>query len=323
MALSALQLEVRDGLLDDGQKTLPPHLLYDEVGSALFEAITKLGEYGLTDAEERNLQKCAPQLARMCRPEVTVIELGSGSGRKTRLILESLAERGPVEYDAIDVSEEALKQCGREMEDIANVTFRGVQGTYMEGLKQALSERPQGRQVLLLFLGSTLGNLELDEAQDFLCSLRDMLDPGDLFFLGADMVKDEDALLTAYDDPAGVTAAFNLNLLSRLNRELDADFQLHRFQHQVRYDRDLQRVEMHLRSLRDQTVEIKGLDVRFDLRRGETIHTESSHKFREEDLHQMAERAGFGILRCWVDQRWAFSDCLWTAGPPLRNEETP
>ncbi|HSR66436.1 MAG TPA: L-histidine N(alpha)-methyltransferase [Acidobacteriota bacterium] len=319
---SAQAEQIWQGLSKDGQKTLPPQYLYDEVGSALFESITKLPEYGLTKAEERNLRRCAEPVAEICRSDVMVVELGSGSGRKTRLILEALARRGdPLDYFAIDVSQEALKQCGREMEDIPGVSFTGVQGTYLEGLDEVLAQRPRGRQLLLLFLGSTLGNFEPEQAEDFLQSLSDKLQEGDLFLLGADMVKGEEDLLTAYDDPAGVTAAFNLNLLSRLNREWDADFRHDRFEHHVRYDEDLQRVEMHLRSLQDQDVRLGEFGARLRLRRGETIHTESSHKFRPEDLQRMAGQAGFRIARCWVDDQWPFADCLLSVDHPLDNEE--
>lgn len=307
--LSGFAQDVLSGLSRTGQKQISSQYFYDDLGSALFEAITLLPEYGLTRADERLLQKYAAPLALAAGKVTTVFELGSGSGRKTRYILEALKRKyGSLVYSPIDVSPAALDNCEKETCDLAEV--RPVCADWMEGLGE-LSNGRAGSPVLLLFLGSSIGNLERASIPDFLTEVRAKLKPGDLLLLGADLVKDVETMLTAYDDPTGVTAAFNLNILGRVNRELDADFDLRAFAHEARWNAKERRIEMHLLSGRNQGVFIAALDRSFDFEVGETIWTESSHKFSETELFEFAESAGFAPLKMWVDREWPFAEALW------------
>lgn len=307
--LSGFAQDVLSGLSRTGQKQISSQYFYDDLGSALFEAITLLPEYGLTRADERLLQKYASPLALAAGQLRTVLELGSGSGRKTRYILEALKKSyGSLIYSPIDVSPAALESCEKETCDLAEV--RPVCADWMEGLGK-LSNARATRPVLLLFLGSSIGNLERASIPDFLRQVRAKLEPGDLLLLGADLVKDVETMLIAYDDPTGVTAAFNLNILGRVNRELDADFDLRAFAHEARWNAKERRIEMHLLSGRNQTVFIAALDRSFDFEAGETIWTESSHKFSEPELLDFASSAGFAPVRLWVDREWPFAEALW------------
>ena len=303
--------EVRTGLKRPGQKTLPCRYFYDDVGSALFEAITRLPEYGLSRADARILESCAPQLMEALPRDVLVAELGSGTGAKTRFVLEELSRRERVPYYPIDVSEQPLAQCAQELSSIAVV--RPLPMSYLEGMRAVAEQRSPGQTLLVLFLGSTIGNFEAEAAIDFLYAIRTCLSPGDALLLGTDLVKEEPRMLAAYDDAAGVTAAFNLNLLGRINRELDADFDLRRFEHQARYAAGAQRIEMHLRSKVDQTVAIRGADLILDFTRGQTIRTEVCHKFLPEQICGMARAAGYRLAAQWTDQAWPFAESLLSA----------
>jgi L-histidine Nalpha-methyltransferase len=300
--------EVRAGLSGNGQKTLPCRYLYDDVGSALFDAITCLPEYGLTRADTRLLTRHSAELVGRLAGKTIVAELGSGSGSKTRAILEQLSQRQPVTYYPIDVSRAALDRCAKELAPLGTVI--PLEGNYPDGLQEVARERSSGQNVLVLFLGSTIGNFEPDAAIRFLFDVRQSLRAGDRLLLGTDLVKPVEQLLLAYDDPAGVTAAFNLNLLGRINRELDADFNLRLFEHVACYDERAQRIEMHLRSLRHQTVTIQAADLSVDFVPNETICTEASHKFRPEQLPEIARQTGFRLERQWIDCEWPFAENL-------------
>jgi L-histidine Nalpha-methyltransferase len=295
--------DVRCGLAKS-QKELPSKYLYDELGSALFDAITVLPEYGLTRADERLLRRHSWEIP---REFPLVAELGSGSGRKTRAVLEPLG--GP-DYFPIDVSAPALERCSRELADLARVT--PVAASYLEGLDQVQQHRNGGR-MLLMFLGSTIGNFEPRCRMDLLHQVRARLREGDALLIGCDLVKPIDTMLEAYDDPSGVTASFNLNLLGRINRELGADFNQRAFVHEARYDASSRRIEMHLRAESDQTVSIPEAGVHCTIRCGETIWTESSHKFGLEEIDEMAAEAGFRPEAQWVDPEWPFAENLWRA----------
>lgn len=304
--------EVRTGLTRPEQKTLPCRYFYDTVGSALFEAITQLDEYGLTRGEERILQTHAQAIVDRLPRNLVVTELGSGSGTKTRAILERLRQRQIVVYYPIDVSSAALARCAMELGRLGAVF--PLEMSYLDGLREAANRRAAGQPLLTLFLGSTIGNFAPEAAIDFLYAIRQCLAPGDALLLGADLVKPVDRLLAAYDDPAGVTAAFNLNLLARINRELDADFDLRQFRHIARYDEEAQRVEMHLKSCLYQIVSIRKADLIVDFVPNETICTEASHKYRLEQIDEMARVAGFRVDGRWVDREWPFADSLlWAA----------
>lgn len=305
------------GLLQTGQRTLPCKYLYDEVGSRLFDAICALPEYGLTAADERLLRQHARDVATALGPgaagagnRLAVAELGSGSARKTRPLLEALCRRAPVTYSPIEISDWALARCQRELEGINGLDLAPEAAEYLPGLAAAARHRGD-RPWLVLFLGSTLGNFAPDEALALLRSVRRHMRAGDMLLLGLDLVKPKAQLLPAYDDPAGVTAAFNLNLLARLNRELGAGFDLRRWQHRAVCRRH--QVEMHLRSRREQTVDLGLAGGAVHFRRGETIWTETSRKFSLSEIAALAAAGGFRPHRQWTDPIWRFAENLWMA----------
>ena len=308
-----LASEVREGLCRPGQKELPSKYLYDEVGSALFEVISVLPEYGLTRADERLLQRHSTEIVSRLKSHVLVAELGSGSGRKTRWLLEALARRQRTTYCPIEISPTALARCENELGQIECVSIVGFERPYLDGLLAAAARRSENDHLLVLFLGSTIGNFDRDAAERFLTEVRRILFPGDALLLGTDLEKPLPQLLAAYDDPIGVTAAFNMNLLARINRELDADFNLQQFRHEARYNAAEQRVEMHLRSLRDQIVTIPRSQCRVSFLKDETIWTESSHKYRAADIPVMAHRNGFRCDSQWIDTEWPFAESLLVA----------
>ena len=311
-ARTEFAFDVRSGL-GRARKALPSKYLYDVLGSALFDAITELPEYGLTRAEERILGRHAGEIARCLPRGVEVAELGAGSGRKTRLVLDAiLARQRTVPYAAIDVSISALENCRGLIGSRPSVRFRSIEAPYLEGLVKVDEVRAAGTPLLALFLGSTIGNFDAAEQLEFLAQVRSILRDGDALLLGADLLKPVDRLVRAYDDPLGVTAAFDLNVLARINRELGGDFDLRAFRHEARWSGADHRIEMHLRSLREQVVTIPGASCRVALRRGETIWTESSHKFGAADLLSLAAASGFTTAGMWVDESWPFADVLLT-----------
>ena len=300
--------EVRAGLTRVHQKTLPCRYFYDEVGTALFDAITCLPEYGLTRADARILQTYSTDLVNRLPGNVVVAELGSGTGIKTRPILEKLRQRQIVVYYPIDVSSSALARCQQELWKLGAIF--PMETSYLPGLREVADRRFPGQTLLILFLGSTIGNFEPDGAIDFLYAIRQCLMPGDALLLGTDLVKPANQLIAAYDDAAGVTAAFNLNLLARINRELEADFNLRCFEHQARYNEEAQRVEMHLRSKEYQIVSIHQADLIVDFVPNETICTEACHKFRLDQIREMARLSGFRLETRWIDDEWPFAENL-------------
>ena len=308
--LHEFALAVSDSLGKAGQRELPSMYLYDDLGTALFEAITLLPEYGLTRAELRILNRHAGAIVEHLTPPVAVIELGSGSGRKTRWILEALAEREPIAYFPIDVSAAALLKCHQELGHLGSVSMVGLERSYLEGIQEAAALRRANQTLLVLFLGSSIGNFDPPVAEHFLQDVRGFLQPGDALLLGTDIVKSVTDMLLAYDDPAGVTAAFNLNLLARINRELDGDFVLPHFEHEVRYHDAHRRIEMHLRSTKNQTISMRAADFACTLNEGETIWTEACHKFRIEEIPGLARRTGFLCEAQWIDTEWAFAENL-------------
>lgn len=304
--------DVRSGLLRPGQKELHSKYFYDDLGTALFQAITVLPEYGLTRADARILSAHAGDVVAHFDADVLIGELGSGTGQKTRFILSAARERqSSVRYCPIDVSAAALQQCERELSGIAQV--RPIEATYLPGVREAAQTRSHGERLVVLFLGSTLGNFELPCAREFLRDLRQSLETGDYLLVGADLVKPVDRLLLAYDDPTGVTAAFNRNILARVNRELAANFDVRNFEHEVRWNAEHSRIEMYLRSTRAQRVSVPGARCVVDFAAGETIWTESSHKYELSDLEQLSAENGFRIAAQWVDHEWPFVESLWVA----------
>jgi dimethylhistidine N-methyltransferase len=302
--------DVRAGLHRPGQKELPSKYLYDATGSMLFEAISVMPEYGLTRADERLLRRHAGDIARRLPGPLFVSELGSGSGKKTRCILEALCQREAIAYYPIEISATALASCERELADIDCVSILGVEREYLDGLREVAARRAAGAHLLVLFLGSTIGNFDAGADCRFLRGVRETLIAGDSLLLGTDLVKPLDQLLPAYDDPTGVTAAFNLNILARINRELDADFNLRQFEHLARFNERTSSVEMHLRSKEAQTVTIPRAELMVRFVGGETIWTESSHKYSVSELSSLAEASGFRCAARWIDEEWKFAESL-------------
>lgn len=308
--VSEFAADVRASLTKHGQRELPSKYLYDEVGSALFEAICVLPEYGLTRADARLLQKYAAEIVGRLPSPIHVAELGSGSGKKTRWILEALSRRQKTYYYPIEISPSALAACEKELGQIDLVSIVGYEQPYLEGLRTVAEGRGERDHLLVLFLGSTIGNFDRDAGEEFLQEMRATLRPGDALLLGTDLEKSIELQLLAYDDPAGVTAAFNLNLLARINRELGANFDLSCFRHEARWDRAERRIEMHLRSTRQQIVQIPAAGLRIMLDEDETIWTESSHKYAAKEIPGMAARTGFRCDGQWIDEQWSFGQNL-------------
>ena len=302
--------DVRAGLCKEGQKELPSKYLYDPLGSTLFEAISLLPEYGLTRADERLLRRHAREIVRHVPGPALVSELGSGNGRKTRWILNALCERGPVSYYPIEISRAALASCESELGDIESVSIVGVEREYLDGLREVAALRAEGVHLLVLFLGSTIGNFDSGADARFLREVRSVLASGDWLLLGTDLLKPVEQMLEAYDDPLGVTAAFNLNLLGRINRELDGDFDLRQFEHVARFNKAARSIEMHLRSKRRQVVNVRRGGFAATFRAGETIWTESSHKYTRPEIAEVAVSCGFRTEAQWVDEEWPFAENL-------------
>lgn len=304
--------DVRRGLTAD-PKVLFPKYFYDSLGSKLFEAICELPEYYLTRAETEIFLRHAGEIASALDGPVRLLELGSGDGRKTRLLIEALvARQGGLEYLPVDVSRSAVEQSAeRLLHAFPELTVTAFVAEYQAGLRAVRAERvPPGLRTLALFLGSTIGNLDPAERIALLREIRGVLRPGDGLLLGVDLKKSESVLVPAYDDALGVTDAFNLNLLSRINRELGGEFDLGAFRHRARWSPELGRIEMHLESLLPQTVPIRdlGLEIRFT--QGETIHTESSYKLDPAQVAELAEAGGFALRRTWTDRGGRFASNL-------------
>jgi L-histidine Nalpha-methyltransferase len=295
--------EITAGLSDPVQKRLPAHYLYDDAGSALFEAITELPEYGLTRADERLLLQHAADIVRLTRA-MRVVDLGSGSGVKARLLLNEFGR--DVIYMPIDVSSAALKNCVAELSDF---TVETIESEYLPGLRLA-SDRRGGDPILVTFLGSNIGNFEKRTILPFLHGVRQQLRSGDHLLIGIDLVKPVPQLIAAYDDASGVTAEFNRNLLRRLNHDFGANFDIEAFDHEVRWNEDERRIEMHLRARRDQRVIVRDLQLQLFIEAGETIHTESSHKFEVSEFENLADAAGFRTVAAWIDEEWPFAEML-------------
>ncbi len=299
----SLRSDARAGLTGS-PKRLPPKWFYDDRGSELFEEITRLPEYYPTRAERAILRARAGEIAAASGAH-TLVELGSGSAEKTVLLLDALRDGGTLRrYVPVDVSEAALLAAGRRVRAAyPGLTVLAVVSDFEEHLGLPAAEGPR----LVAFLGGTIGNLEPAERGDFLASLRDGLHGGDSVLLGTDLVKDPASLVAAYDDAAGVTAAFNKNVLSVLNRELDAGFDLDAFEHVAVWDSASEWIEMRLRSLREQTVKLGALGTEVSFAEGEEMRTEVSAKFREEGVRAELAKAGFEMRAWWTDPAGRFA----------------
>jgi dimethylhistidine N-methyltransferase len=290
-------------------KSLPCRFLYDERGSALFEEICELPEYYLTRTEMAILADDAPEIAAAVGPHAQLIEFGSGASRKVRPLLDAL--ESPAAYVAIDISREQLRRAAEEVaSQFPDVPVVAVCADYMEPLRLPPLLAHEGRR-LGFFPGSTIGNFAPGDAVDFLQGCRRTIGRGGGLLIGVDLKKDPAVLHDAYNDSAGVTAAFNLNLLERMNRELDADFDLDRFAHEAFYNADAGRIEIYIRSLIDQIVTVAGRAIRFGS--GERIHTEDSYKYTVSEFHRLALYGGFRAERHWTDADHLFGVHLLTA----------
>jgi dimethylhistidine N-methyltransferase len=297
---AAFAADARDGLTAS-PKTLPARWLYDAIGSALFEAICLLPWYPITRAETAMIDRTAPEIARALPSVTEVVELGPGSGEKLARLLTPFARRAMnVIAHLVDVSPDALDAAERTLERLARVRVVRHHAAFEAGLQQAISAPRSGGR-LVAFLGSNIGNFDPDPADALMASIAAALAPGDGLLLGADLVKPERVLLDAYDDPLGVTAAFNRNLLARMNRELGADFELRRFDHRAGWNAEAGRVEMHLVSAVAQQVHVPGAGLVASFSEGETIWTESSYKYEPQGLAAMGTRAGLHLANQWID----------------------
>jgi dimethylhistidine N-methyltransferase len=302
-------------------KQLQSKYLYDTLGSSLFEAICRLPWYRITRAERGLLERHAPAIvARFCAGEgeapvvPLIVELGCGSGEKIVILAEALQSaggRGRVHL--IDISSQALEQSERTLGRLRHISVVGHRETYEVGLRRAAGARDGDDPVLVLLLGSNIGNFDMPAAHEFLCAIRGALAPGDALLLGADLVKPERELQLAYDDPLGVTAAFNRNLLVRINRELGGTFDLDAFTHVAAWNPVHTRVEMHLESRADQRVTIAQAGLSVPFAKGERIWTESSYKYEPSQIDEMGMNAGFAASEQWIDDEARFALTLFSA----------
>jgi dimethylhistidine N-methyltransferase len=291
-------------------KQLQSKYLYDALGSSLFEAICRLPWYRITRAETRLLAKHGASVIEALGEEhgSTIVELGCGSGDKLMLLAGALQRRGlSAHVHLIDVSSQALEQTEQRLNGLNHFSVVGHQSTYEDGLRRAVAARDGSRPMLVLLLGSNIGNFDTPAAAAFLERIRAALAPGDLLLLGADLVKEERELMLAYDDPLGVTAAFNRNLLVRMNCELGGNFDLAAFDHRAVWNVAHQRIEMHLVSRRAQSVLIPAASTTVRFNRDEWIWTESSYKYRADQIVDMGAEAGFATRDQWIDDEAKFA----------------
>jgi len=295
-------------------KQLQSKYLYDALGSSLFEAICRLPWYRITRAEGRLLKRYSGEMVESLQDPITIVELGSGSGEKLAMLAERLrSRRKRVLVHLVDISPAALELSERTLGALEHVSVVGHRATYEEGLRHAATQRPEAGTLLVIFLGSNIGNFDRPASDEFLREIRSCLRPEDALLLGTDLVKPESDLLLAYDDPLGVTAAFNKNLLTRMNTELLADFDLQGFDHRAVWNAAESRVEMHLESRRAQTVRIPRSEIEVRFVAGERIWTESSYKYSRERVAAMGDAAGFSLREQWLEPDARFAVTLFAA----------
>ncbi|HKP73448.1 MAG TPA: L-histidine N(alpha)-methyltransferase [Pyrinomonadaceae bacterium] len=298
-------------------KQLFPKYFYDELGSELFDAICLLPEYYLTRAENEILSRRSDEIINAAGDApLALLELGSGSATKTRRVIEAILKRQPgLLYLPVDISASALEASARVLlQSYPALTIEAYASDYDTALARLRDERDaRAERLLVLFLGSNIGNFDRDEAEAFLRRLRAVLRAGDALLVGADLKKDRAALEAAYDDALGITAAFNLNLLARLNREFDGDFDPRAFRHVAVYNEAAGRVELYLESKRAQVVSLPKLALEISFAAGERVHTENSYKYDTAELDRLAARTGFTCARRWTDGAGRFSSNLFAA----------
>jgi len=307
LVFTPLAEEVLDGL-SASPKRLPPKLFYDARGSRLFEQITDLPEYYLTRTERAIFQKYAGEIVEQAGTNLTLIELGAGSASKTRILVQALARKQlRVRFYPVDVSASALRTAVASLNgNIRNLRVHPIVADYSRHVPLLGLPGPR----LVLFIGSSIGNFEPEEAADFLKRVRGSLRPGDALLLGFDMVKDPVVLHAAYNDAQGVTADFNQNVLARINRELGGQFDLDAFPHVSFWNPGMSRIEMHLESRKRQEVWVRDLGMKFEFAAGERIHTENSYKFTKASIAQLIKQGGFRLEKSWTDPKRWFSVVL-------------
>lgn len=307
--LAGLADDVRKGLSAQPKRFLPKYF-YDALGSQLFEAICMLPEYYLTRAENEILERYSDEIVASVDGRTTLVEMGSGSASKTRLIIEALLRRqSDLLFMPVDISAYALESSSRILlQSYPRLAIEAYAADYFAGLEE-LGKKSRGR-TLALFLGSNISNFDLEEALRFLRAMRNVLKQGDALLLGADLKKDPAVLEAAYNDALGVTSAFNLNVLARINRELGGTFDLHDFRHRAFYNEAMGRIEIYIESLKDQRVRIEKLDLEIEFANGELIHTENSYKYDKAGIEQLAAATGFALSRTWLDSQERFSSNL-------------
>ncbi len=314
--LDAFAGDVRAGLTAHPKRLFPKYF-YDALGSQLFEAICLLPEYYLTRAENEIFTRDADEITETLGTTRTValVELGSGSATKTRRIIEALLKRqSGLLYVPVDISASALEESARVLlQSYPPLRINAYASDYKTALPRLRESLTEDARALVLFLGSNIGNFDRDEAREFLRALRRVLRTGDALLLGADLKKDAATLEAAYDDALGVTAAFNLNLLARINREFAADFQLRAFKHVALYNGDAGRIEIYIESLRAQVVHLGALNLEVSFEAGERMHTENSYKYDAAQLSRLASETGFTLAQTWLDQAGQFSSNLMLA----------
>jgi L-histidine N-alpha-methyltransferase len=298
---SPIALDVREGLTAM-PKHLPAKLFYDEIGSLLFERITELPEYYLTRTERAILERYAADILEQAGPALTLVELGAGTATKTRILIEELIGRqSRTLFYPIDVSSSALDEAVKQLsQQFPALRVNPIVADYTGGV-QALN-RISGRK-LVLYIGSSIGNFEVHQAIRLLRRIRQSLRSGDALLLGADFAKSPKILVPAYDDAQGVTAQFNKNILARINRELDADFDLDTFRHIAQWNRRCSRMEIYLESLVEQSVFIPGIDLDVKFKAGERIHTENSYKYTDAMIESILNESGFTLEHTWCDRK--------------------
>ena len=303
LALTSFAEDVRH-FLSLTPRQLPSRYLYDPLGSALFDAICELPWYGITRAESRLLASHRDQIMEQLPGLSRIVELGPGDGRKLQTLVERTS--GPLTVHLVDVSAVALARAAHTLSDSANVSVVTHEAPFEAGLGE-VARVPAAGRTLVLFLGSNIGNFDAPEAAALLERIHGTLDPGDALLIGADLIKPEHDLMLAYDDPLGVSAAFNLNVLVRINRELGADFDVRGFEHRAVWNGVSARMEMFAVSTKPQHVRIESLDLDLDFAEGETIWTESSYKYTAQGLARQLEDAGFEPVAQWIDRDDAFA----------------
>ena len=307
--LANLADDVRKGLTTSPKRFLPKYF-YDELGSQLFDAICLLPEYYLTRAENEILHRYADEIAAAVEGQKTLVEMGSGSASKTRLVIEALLrEQNELLFIPVDISATALESGSRILlQSYPRLRIEAYAADYFSGMAE-LAKKRRGR-TLALFLGSNISNFDPEEAIRFLKAMRSVLTTSDALLLGADLKKERHILEAAYNDALGVTSAFNLNVLARINRELGGNFELRAFRHHAFFNDAFGRIEIYIESLLNQRVKIAKLDLEVEFSVGELIHTENSYKYDQAGIEELAATCGFERTRTWLDSQQRFSSNL-------------